>query len=141
MLPVENIIEILKDYLEEEISYPTGIDAFDSIVTGPPANADDKILAVYIGTGARDVSSSAETVMVQAQLPRIMDPIKYHTALTKLFELFQPVNVHADSLGYSYESYFPGEVKDGGMSAFLIYEVTFQGQNDDCTIYDEVEGD
>lgn len=135
MKDIEEIILEFTTYISEVLPpliSTLGAEGIDEFVIGPPVSVDKRAIAVYLGTGNFSVLSTSESFTVQAQLPGIMDPIQYHSAIVRCLKGFDPSKVYALSLGFEYGGFYPGEVRDGGSSSFLIYEVTLQDSSDDC---------
>lgn len=135
MMPIDEIFTDFMDYMSTElpgILAAVGEDDFDDYLIGPPSDVDNKQLAVYLGTCNHDEVYSSEGFMMQAQLPKVLDPIGYRKAIDKAIVNYDPSEVGANSVAFSAAAFYPGEIKDGGMSSFIVYEITITSDLDDC---------
>lgn len=135
MKPIKDTMNLFIEYMQDNLpaillSY--NLDDFGAYQVGVPFNVDELILAAYLATGTHTEDFANETFLLQAQLPRVLDPLDYHTAISKLIIQFEADTVWASSLEYTYSAFYPGEVKDGGGGSYLLYEISINGELDDC---------
>ena len=129
------VIDSIASYLEGALPpslVSRNVAPMGLFVKYPPVDMDELVCATYLGTGRRSVDENAETVMVQLQLPGVLDPIDHHDAMVEVLGRFNEAVVWADSVSFTFACFYPGEITDGGGSSFLIYEVTVHGMSDDC---------
>jgi hypothetical protein len=132
------IIEIVKTHLGTNLPTKLAIlalDNFDDYLGEPPLNVDKSELAVYMSNGSDLRNYRGESIIVQAQLPGVLNPAKYHTAIWRTLQEFSPELVGFTDYELSYTSFYPGEMGDGGSSSFLIYEAELSSIIDDCDLY------
>lgn len=135
MIPIdeifENVIDYMRDNLPSRLS-SLGLDEIDTYLVGPPSDVDEKQLTVYLGEGDHSYMLSAENFMLQVQLPKVLDPVKYRRAVDQALVSYDATEVGADHLNFACTAFYPGEVKDGGMSSFLVYSIILENELDDC---------
>lgn len=135
MKPIDKIFLIFMDYIVETLPPlldTAGADNFDTYIIGPPSDDKEKQLGIYLGTGAHTPANSSEDFMMQAQLPKVSDPIAYRVAIDKALIGFDASKVLANSLSFVVVAYYPWEIKDGGGSSFIKYEISFDDKLTDC---------
>lgn len=136
MKELDEILESFVTYFEEKLPPLLTVKGevdFQKYLSAPPTKVSEKQLAFYMGAGDFSKANQKEVILVQAQLPKCMNPIKYHTEISKLFRGMNVSKVVGyTDLEYEYRGWFPGDVKDGGSSSFLLYEVTLESELDDC---------
>jgi hypothetical protein len=131
----KDLLSIISTYLSSKLPDALAVRGALSIqrfVQYPPIDLDERTCATYLGTGKRSREESYETVMVQLQLPKVLDPVLHHDAMLEILASFAEESVWADNVSYSYASYYPGEVSDGGSSSFVLYEIIINDISDDC---------
>ena len=135
MKPIEEIIDAFAIYMADTLPAlltTRDIESIESFQSYPPDDVDKRTLATYMGTGNHDEQFAGESFMMQVQLPRVLDPKAHHTEICKAIIAFDASKFNTDSLGYTYAAFYPGEIQDGGMSSFLIYEIVLEDELDDC---------
>ena len=111
-----------------------GLDDFEGYTPLPPLEVDKKILAFYMGGGSDYTAGKSDTIRIQAQLPGVLNPVPYHDAITEVLRKFNTNSIGFDSADLNYEGYYPGESGDGGAGSFILYEIVFLKERDDCDL-------
>lgn len=135
----EQIIHTVVSFLEAEL--PTklssqGLDNFVRYSEEPPLNLDDLELAMYLAEGSNSVNFADEAFIIQCQLSGVMNPVFYHTVIWETLLQFSSAKVGFTTKRITYSAFYPGEASDGGSSSYLIYEIGFSSELDDCEIED-----
>jgi len=136
-IETEDLIEAIRIFFEVELPpllLSDSLDDFQGYIGEPPYAVDERQLAFYMGGGNDSESNASETIRGQAQLPRIQNPVKYHDAIWKVLKKFDSDSVGFSSKALAHEPYYPGEIGDGGAGSFLLYEISFYKELDDCEI-------
>lgn len=140
MLPKERT-EAIKTKLETDIPgllSAAGLADFDSYITKIPSDTDENILSTYIIVDDDDTNNLTFGVIIHAQIPyptEGTDEQDYHNILFPYIrENILPSLVDFPIRESIKSTLLPVEV--GGGSAFILYEVVFSGDSDDCEYYD-----
>jgi hypothetical protein len=110
-----------------------GVDDFDYYISVPTVQEDVKELSFSLGGGFLTKSSEIKNVMMTATLYRVDNPTPYADALEKLWR-----GIDIEKLigfmdkEYTFEPFYANVDEEAGNSSFLVYELIFSNQLDDC---------
>jgi hypothetical protein len=126
----------IKDYLEAIVPgllTAAGLDDFDAYLDQRPDDERERQLCVYLAEGKDTTLMATEAFIVQAQLPREMNPDPYHNELWEsAIKKFDPATVGMTSRDLTWLVWNPGEDTDGGSTSFIYYEIVLSKELDDC---------
>lgn len=139
MKPVDEIIDDYMAFLAADL--PPRLVTFDLtpiadfIVNDVPNDETKLQVAGYAATTESRADFSSNYFIVQAQLPGVDSPTYYLKALNQAAIKYDKTRIHkvgADNLDVKSSVWHQGEVADGGGSCFVVQDLTFEGDNDDC---------
>ncbi len=134
-MEADEILEKINQYFQANLPallLGKGLDNFDRYLAEPPLEVQTKELCTYLAEGNYIDSSSGESFIIQGQLPGVMNPAFYHSIIWKLMKGFDPALVGMTTKQMTYSAWYPGESDEGGSSSFLLYEIKFDSNLDDC---------
>ncbi len=133
---LDEMLEILRDYFETVVPpllSARGLKPVEKFLSEPADDVDEIQLSVYSSDGADPESGFSDGFLVEMQLPGVSNPVKYQSALyKKAIRAVDPKLIGAITKDTTYSVWYPGEIGGGGSSAFVVFEMRFAGESDDC---------
>ncbi len=129
------MLKKIKNTLEDKI--PALLQAFSlseiqDFLDEPPTDEGRRQISVYLAEGNNTVAGVDEAFIIQFQLPGIMRPDRYLSAVwLPLHEILNPALVKMSDREMSHQTWYPGEIGGGGSSSFIYIEVRFYRPLDD----------
>ena len=135
---LNEILDILKAWFETEVPQlliDAGLDPVEKFLAEPCDDVDEIQMSVIGSDGNNNDVNFSDAVIVNLQLPSIDNPVLYQSALyKKAIKGIDPKKVGATTKETNYSSWYPGEISGVGSSSFVIFEIRFSGQSDDCEL-------
>jgi hypothetical protein len=132
------MVTALKNYLSANapaVITAAGLTAFDDYLDTPPNNNERRQACSYLAEGSNIVTQATESFIINFQLARETRPDKYLSVLWPLILAMPPETIGMQSLeDATHSTWYPGEI---GSTAFLLIEVRYTSDLDDCQWEDD----
>lgn len=110
-----------------------GLNPIEDFLYSPVDNSDRMQMCTYTSNGSDIEQTFDEGFIVLLSMPGETEPNKYNSALYKSVILaLDPTEYGFTTKATTHATYFPGETEDGGNNSFVVFEVKFSGDLDDC---------
>ena len=127
----------VRDYLQAVVSpllvAAPALTDFEEYIDEKIYSEDTRTLAVYLAQGDDDELRTTETLLIQAQLPGELHPDPYHDVIFQALRDFESTSVGLTTKRTTWQLWYPGELSEGGGSAFIYYELSLSGALDSCS--------
>lgn len=112
-----------------------GLNEIEEFLYSPVSDSDTMQMCVYSSNGSDIETTFDEGFIVILSLPGETEPNKYNSALyLSVIRALDPEEYGFQTKVTTHAQFFPGETADGGNNSFVVFEVKFSGNHDDCDL-------